>query len=290
MHAAIRGCSQPARRCAAPRRDWRSMRSASVLTPRNARNCRTAPESRRRRFAGTPCARAAGVLAHDHDAADHVGVAVEIFGGRVHDQIEAVVRAAAASRDSRKCCRTAVRMPLGAATAATRSRSMIFSVGLVGVSSQIRRVFRPHRRLERLGIGKIDISRLDAGRLPAHQIEKPAACRRKRRRRRQCGVFFEQSSTVAVAAMPEAKAKPALPPSRSAMQRSNAMRVGFWLRAYSKPCGRPGSTAQKWMSRRSASSPRRSSGRALAGVDAAGREAEAYCWVSSCSISQCENN
>ena len=35
---------------------------------------------------------------------------------------------------------------------------------------------------------------------------------------------------VAIAARPEAKAKPALPLSRSATQRSNAMRVGF-LRA-----------------------------------------------------------
>ena len=34
-------------------------------------------------------------------------------------------------------------------------------------------------------------------------------------------------------ANPDANAKPAVPLSRSAMQRSNAMRVGFWLRAYS---------------------------------------------------------
>jgi hypothetical protein len=36
---------------------------------------------------------------------------------------------------------------------------------------------------------------------------------------------------VEIAANPEAKAKAALPPSRSAMQRSNAMRVGFLVRA-----------------------------------------------------------
>ena len=40
-----------------------------------------------------------------------------------------------------------------------------------------------------------------------------------------------KGSAVAMAASPEANAKPALPPSRSAMQRSNAMRVGFLVRA-----------------------------------------------------------
>ena len=38
-----------------------------------------------------------------------------------------------------------------------------------------------------------------------------------------------------IAAMPEAKANPALPASMAAMLRSSAIRVGFCVRAYSKP-------------------------------------------------------
>ena len=38
------------------------------------------------------------------------------------------------------------------------------------------------------------------------------------------------SRTVPIAAMPEAKAKPASPPSRSATQASKAMRVGLVVR------------------------------------------------------------
>ena len=48
------------------------------------------------------------------------------------------------------------------------------------------------------------------------------------------------SSTVEVAARPEAKAKPRLPPSSAATQRSQAKRVGLWVREYSKPWCTPG--------------------------------------------------
>jgi hypothetical protein len=48
-----------------------------------------------------------------------------------------------------------------------------------------------------------------------------------------CAFWSRHSRIVAIAASPDAKAKPALPLSRSATQRSNAMRVGFCERAYS---------------------------------------------------------
>ncbi len=55
-----------------------------------------------------------------------------------------------------------------------------------------------------------------------------------------CEPASSMSITVDPAARPEAKAKAAVPLSRSAMQRSKAKRVGFWLRAYSKPLCTPG--------------------------------------------------
>ena len=49
-----------------------------------------------------------------------------------------------------------------------------------------------------------------------------------------------RSSSVADAANPDANAKPWCPPSRSAKQRSNAILVGFCVRAYSNPLCTPG--------------------------------------------------
>ena len=60
-----------------------------------------------------------------------------------------------------------------------------------------------------------------------------------------CEPCSSMSSTVALAARPEEKAKAAVPPSRSAMQRSKAMRVGFCERAYSKPLCTPGLSCAK---------------------------------------------
>ena len=42
-------------------------------------------------------------------------------------------------------------------------------------------------------------------------------------------------SAQSVAAMPEAKARPKVPPSTAASEASSAARVGFPVRAYSKP-------------------------------------------------------
>ena len=48
-----------------------------------------------------------------------------------------------------------------------------------------------------------------------------------------CEPASNSSSRVAVAAMPEAKAKPAIPPSRLATAACRASRVGLWVREYS---------------------------------------------------------
>ena len=55
-----------------------------------------------------------------------------------------------------------------------------------------------------------------------------------------CAPELSSSSTVEIAARPEAKANAAVPLSRSATARSKAKRVGFWLRAYSNPLCTPG--------------------------------------------------
>ena len=53
-------------------------------------SCRTGRRSRRPRSAGRRAARASSVVvADDGDAADHVGVAVQVLGRRVHDDVEA---------------------------------------------------------------------------------------------------------------------------------------------------------------------------------------------------------
>ena len=221
--------------------DWRSMRSASVLTPRSARNESNGPGIAPTAFCRKAMrSRSAACLAHHHDAAHHVRVAVEVFGGRVHDQIEAVFERplrpgtgegvvaggedALGARHARQCAR------------GRRSSA----VGLVGVSTQIRRVS-----------GRIAASSASASERSTKVASMPAERRRTLSNKPpraavevvaddDVGPLSRQSSTVAVAAMPEAKAKPAVPPSRSATQRSNAMRVGFCVRAYSKPLCTPG--------------------------------------------------
>ncbi len=120
--------------------------------PRSARKLnRTAPRSRRTAFCRNPSFSRRSVVVADHrHAADHVGMAVEIFGGRMHHDVEAEfqrpldIRAGegvvgdgqhvALARDRRRCV----------------ARSISFSSGLVGVSTQIILVFGRDRAFERL--------------------------------------------------------------------------------------------------------------------------------------------
>ena len=117
----------------------RSMRSASVFTPRSARKlsngpaiaptafCRKPRRSRHSAWRDSPA---------DHrDAADHVGVAVQVLGRRVHDDVEAQLerplhpRARERVVGDRERCRARGRSRRCAA------RSASFSSGLVGVST-----------------------------------------------------------------------------------------------------------------------------------------------------------
>ena len=91
----------------------RSMRSARVLRPRSARKLverarRCAPTA----FCRKPSCSASSAFVADHrDAADHVGMAVEVLGGRVHHRCRSRARAAAAGRGWRRCCRRRRAMP-----------------------------------------------------------------------------------------------------------------------------------------------------------------------------------
>ena len=80
------------------------------------------------------------IVADDRDAADHVGMAVEIFGGRMHDEIEAVFERALQIRTGKSIIGERSGFS-SRAMSATRFRSTILSSGLVGVSTQISRVF-----------------------------------------------------------------------------------------------------------------------------------------------------
>ena len=114
------------------------------------------------------------VVAHDHRAADGVGVPAEVLRGRVHDGVRAVARAAAGRRAWRTCCPRPRARP--ACARPPRATSTTFSIGFVGVSTQIRRVSSRTARCERVQVGLVDQGVLEA---PArehlvHQPERPA--------------------------------------------------------------------------------------------------------------------
>ena len=48
--------------------------------------------------------------------------------------------------------------------------------------------------------------------------------------------LFSSDAIALIAAMPDAKANPVVPPSIAVRLASSAARVGFWVRAYSNPC------------------------------------------------------
>ena len=87
------GCASSHCASASALAQWRSMRSASVLTPRSARKLSNGPAMAPTAFCRKPSrSRHVGLallVADDRDAADHVGVAVEVLGRRVHDDVEA---------------------------------------------------------------------------------------------------------------------------------------------------------------------------------------------------------
>jgi hypothetical protein len=73
------------------------------------------------------------VVADHQHAADHVGMAVEVFGRRVHDHVGAVFQRALQHRRAEGVV-DRQDQPCSRANAARRAISTIFSIGLVGVS------------------------------------------------------------------------------------------------------------------------------------------------------------
>ena len=81
------------------------------------------------------------VFTHNDHAADHVGMAIQIFRRGMNDNIEAQIRSAVGSMEWRTYYReTEINFRLRAIFAIA-SRSMSLSSGLLGVSIQTMRVF-----------------------------------------------------------------------------------------------------------------------------------------------------
>ena len=135
------------------------MRSASVLRPRSARNESNGPWMAPTAFCRNVSRSAQlGIVADDRHAADHVGMAVEIFGGRMHDQVEAVARAGAAHRGWRRCCRrrSGCRAACAIVGDALEIDELEQRIGRRLDPDQAR--VRPDRGFERAGIGEVDDS------------------------------------------------------------------------------------------------------------------------------------
>ena len=117
---------------------WRCMRSARVFMPRSARKLSNGPETAPTAFCRKLSRSRSSAFVADHQrAADHVGVAVQVLGRRVHHDVEAELQRALHDRGWRRCCR-----PPRAGRAALPARRSppgrpARSIGLVGVSTQI---------------------------------------------------------------------------------------------------------------------------------------------------------
>ena len=120
------------------------------------------------------------VVVRRDEAADDVGVTAEVLRARVHDDVGARARAAAAGTASRTCCR---RRPAHRARARPRATAAMSTT----VSSGIGRRLDPHdarlvapRRLERVRVGEVDRGprRCPRARTPCSTA---GTCRRTRR-------------------------------------------------------------------------------------------------------------
>ena len=152
------------------------MRRCSVFRPRIARNAVERPRDRadrvlqERHLLGE-----LRVVADDDDAADHVGMAVEVLRRRMHDEVARRIRAAAAASASRTCCRPTRIRPCLRANAPSLARSTSFSIGLVGVSAQIIRVFGFSAAFTALASVEVDETEIEPRAAPAHALEQAVA-------------------------------------------------------------------------------------------------------------------
>ena len=115
--------------------------SASVFNPRSARKAVERSRDRADRvLQKRDLIAQLLVFADDNDAADHVGVAVEIFRRGMNDHVEAELDRPLNPRAGKGVVGNAM-IFFSRAIFATASRSIIFSSGLLGVSTQTMRVF-----------------------------------------------------------------------------------------------------------------------------------------------------
>ena len=156
---------------------WRSMRRASVFTPRSARKLSKGPAIAPTAFCRKPRRSRSGLvarLAADHrDAADHVGVAVEVLGGRVHDDVEAELQRALHIGAGEGVVGHAQDAARRGRCARWRARSASRSSGLVGVSTHTIRVSGRSAASRFVGIGQVDEAEAVAGAARAHALEQP---------------------------------------------------------------------------------------------------------------------
>ena len=99
----------------------------------------------------------------------------------------------------------------------------------------------PDRGLELRALAQVDEGELEPGRAPAHALEQPvrAAVEVVAARRRGCRCRAARAPSRSRPGPRRTRSR-GVPPSSSATQRSNAKRVGLWVREYSKPLCTPG--------------------------------------------------
>ena len=183
----------------------------------------------------------------------------------MHDDVEAVVPAAAGRTGWRRCCRRQRAMPRRLARRRrSRSRSASLSSGLVGVSIQISLRLRPDRRLAPPArFDEVDIGDVEPGRAAAHALEQPPRAAVEVVGGDDVGAAVEQRR--APSRSRQARRRRRSRPRRPRGRRCSARRPcgsGSACARIRSPCARPGSPARRSRWRRSASSPRRSSDRA----------------------------
>ena len=142
---------------------------AERLHARAARgSSRTAPAPRRPRSAGSAMRSASSSSFDGDEAADDVGVAAEVLGGRVHDDVGAERRAAAGGTAWRTCCRR--RRTRAALVGELRPRPRCrrcVSSGLVGVSTHTSAVSSGHAAASASRSVRSTARPVDAGRCRA---------------------------------------------------------------------------------------------------------------------------
>ena len=160
------------------------------------------------------------------DAADHVRVAVQILGRRMHDDVEAELE-----RPLHPGARERV---VGDGNDVARAAKLRDRCEIGQLQQRIARRFDPdHFRLgPQRGGQLVDIRHVDEReRMPraalAHPLEQSERAAVQIVAGNDVRAGVEHSSTVAIAAMPEANACACAPLSRSATQRSSAQRVGL---------------------------------------------------------------